>query len=212
MKQQFIDNKSDDLVVIFCGWGSDRSCFCFNDKTADFLVLSDYRDSYFDEELVRAHKKVSVFAWSLGVWAADMFFQGIRIDKALAYNGTPFPIDENFGIPPEIFDGTIANFSERSLYKFRRRMCGINAAAFFGHLPQVEAVELLDELRCIRRRVQSGVCSAHIAWTEAYYGSDDKIFPPRNQVSAWRSIGVPCYLAGTEHYDPVEISRIIKEL
>lgn len=212
MKQQFVDNKCDDLIVIFCGWGSDGSCFDFNDKLADFLILSDYRDSCFDEDIVKSHKKVSVFAWSLGVWAADKFFQGIRTDKAVAYNGTPFPIDEKFGIPPEIFDGTIANFSERSLYKFRRRMCGVNAAAFFEHLPEVEAPELLDELKCIRRRVQTGGCGGHIVWTEAYYGLADKIFPPCNQAAAWQKMGVPCYVAGTEHYDPVEISRIIKEL
>ncbi len=213
MKQYFVDNKSDKLVVIFCGWGSNQNCFDLTDKTADFLVLYDYRTPDFDYEIVNKHKTVRVFAWSLGVWAANAYFKAENPAEAVAYNGTLFPVDDCLGIPPAIFDGTIANFSERSLYKFRRRMCGGNAEDFSARCAGINTDDLGDELKFIRSAYNlPGKLNPMLNWKHAYYGQNDKIFTPQNQLAAWQKLSVPCKPLGNEHYDSQAIDEIIKTL
>ena len=210
MKQVLIKNGSDKIVVIFCGWSCDANCFDLSDGTADFLILNDYRSPDFDVELVKSYKQVCLFAWSLGVWAADNYFNGVETSCAVAYNGTVSPVNDEYGIPVSVFDGTIANFSERSLYKFRRRMCGANARTFFATLPGTSPKALLEELVHIRNHADGH--GGKVNWTVAYYGTEDKIFPAANQLSAWKKKGIACLPAGKEHFEPEYMKSIMASI
>ena len=78
-----------------------------------------------DEEL-SAYKEVTVVAWSLGVFVATLALAGLRLPivRAVAINGTLFPMHDTLGIPPKIFLGTLENLSEEGRKRFNRRMCG----------------------------------------------------------------------------------------
>ena len=120
---------SSELLLFFSGWGSEPGMFISGSDTGpgrNILMLWDYRDMTLDPDLLHGYGRISLLAWSMGVWAAGKALgeAGMVNGPRLAVNGTPFPIDDGRGIPTTIFDGTLNGLSERTLAKFRRRMCG----------------------------------------------------------------------------------------
>ena len=98
---------------------------------------------------IRPYAEIDLTAWSLGVWAAAAVFghSGIHFGSALALNGTLHPVHPEFGIAPEIFDGTIANWLiPAARERFLRRMAGTGAAAQrlpeTGRSPEDQQAEL----------------------------------------------------------------------
>jgi len=103
--------KNDRLLVMFGGWGTDENFFApFCNDELDFILFSNYSA---DEPLVlpeiKTYKKIILIGWSLGVWAAEFLSPktGIRADVTIAVNGTPIPADDKFGIPLNVFEGTL---------------------------------------------------------------------------------------------------------
>lgn len=218
MKHVFLRQSegASGLLLFFSGWGAEPCMFRegATDESAayDILMLWDYRDMSFDARILSGYKEVRVLAWSMGVWAAGQVLSqpglnGCANGMRLAVNGTPFPIHDRMGIPEAVFDGTLASLSDRTLGKFRRRMCGSSEA-----LEQLMSCslhrtvdELREELSAIREAVLNGAehsnASGNFAWSHAVTGSGDLIFPAANQTEAWKGLDVPVSLLDIPHYD-----------
>ena len=109
--------------------------------------------------------------------------------ERIAVNGTTTPIDDEYGIPPAVFEGTLANFSETSLAKFERRMCRapLNLAFYDSRRPKRSAESLKTELGAIREHAEKTANSQfQNRYTDAIIGIRDTIFPSRNQLAAWK--------------------------
>ena len=64
---------SSELLLFFSGWGSEPGMFISGSDTGpgrDILMLWDYRDMTLDPDLLRGYGRISLLAWSMGVWAA----------------------------------------------------------------------------------------------------------------------------------------------
>jgi len=211
MKFEFVHNEaSSRLILIFAGWGSDA--YTFADVAMpgwDVAVVSGLDGLAPDISAIGRYATVYLYAWSLGVWSAGRLAGRLNPAKAFAINGTPWPCDDDRGIPQAVFDGTANALDERNLYKFRVRMCGGLSAykqceGRFGHIRDVE--RLRRELRFVQ---EQGVCGSPIRWDAAYVGSDDRIFPPQNQERAWRGFTRVVSLEGAPHY--VDMQRIVRQ-
>ena len=136
MKQRFIKKEGNStLLLFFAGWGSDENLFAGPvQEECDCLLCFDYKDLDFDYSLLEGYKEIRVMAWSMGVWVACQTLAGKEYPYGmrLAVNGTPFPIHDTKGIPESIFQGTLENFSEPVLIRFRRRICGSAAQVKTG--------------------------------------------------------------------------------
>jgi biotin synthesis protein BioG len=204
MKAEWIIRKgSTDLLLFFNGWGMDRrvadwlvSSWPDPDLSGrDIAVLYDYRDLKLPAWLGNAiaeSRSVDLIAWSLGVWAASN--TGLAgIDRAVAINGTPLPVDAERGIPPEIFRGTLESWNDANRKRFERRMSG-------GVPPEiVDAVRsdrTIDdqqaELRSIGEAVVRCPAESLAFWkfSKALIGGRDLIFSAENQRRAWLEAGV----------------------
>ena len=221
MRQQYLQHipGCSSLLVFFAGWGAEPCMFTrtgsLDDEASgrDVLICWDYRDLGLDAGLLGKYDEIRVLAWSMGVWAAGRVFgtadfASLPVSAAIAVCGTPTPIDDSKGIPEAIFDGTLAGLSERTLTKFRRRMCGsaeaLEELLSCGFTRSVE--ELREELAAISQQVREGlptdsVTGLRLSWSQAIVGSCDMIFPPANQQAAWESLGVPVRLVDSAHYD-----------
>jgi biotin synthesis protein BioG len=187
-----------DLLLFFNGWGMDRRTAEWMASAAqapsrhDLVVAYDYRDIALPEWLraeMEKYRSVQLVAWSLGVWAA--LHAGLEgIGRAVAINGTPFPVDPTRGIPPVIFQGTLDNWSDATRNRFERRM-------FAGseHDVRLDAVRSLrssaeqkEELRSIAVAVGGEDAGQASSWSfsKAVIGGRDLVFPPENQHVAWR--------------------------
>ncbi|MDR0893937.1 MAG: DUF452 family protein [Prevotellaceae bacterium] len=219
MKQVFIVKEGNPtLLLFFAGWGADESPFKDDcPPEMDYMICYDYRNMDFDASLLNNYTSMHIAGWSMGVWAAmytfgKLYQEQVKLPACLsstAINGTPFPVDDEYGIPKEIYHGTINGLSGASLNKFLRRMCGSAKAykEFLAVTPHRPLEELCEELIAIEQT------AAHpnrygIAWDVAVIGEDDRIIPAVNQQRAWAKVkketpqlsGTYKVLPNTPHY------------
>jgi pimeloyl-[acyl-carrier protein] methyl ester esterase len=182
--------KNDNLVVLYGSWGTDENVFtplCNDDF--DFLLFYNYSS---DEALVlpemKAYKKVTLIGWSLGVWAAEYLSPktGIIPDVTIAVNGTPFPADDQYGIPLNIFEGTLNNITEKNMDKFYHRMFGDKKTyqVNIDRIPHRSIKSLHDELRWLYNRMMEQK-EPGFRWDFAVTSEIDRVFPSENVNSYW---------------------------
>lgn len=212
MKQFFIKKENcSRLILFFAGWGSDENLFKRKVKDGyDYMICFDYQDLEFDFTSIMEYEEIIVLGWSMGVWVANTVLtkqraKDLKITKAVSFNGTIYPINDNKGIPVDIFKGTMESFSEKVLTKFRRRICGNteNTKEFLSHLPYRDIDSLKNELIALWRMLGQSNNISVLKWDTAVIGTSDKIFPYENQIAAWNGIGV--YIVSEnnmEHYSP----------
>lgn len=203
MKHHLLNNYSNptDLILYFAGWGTPPELVADWARPAncDVLLCWDYRDLTLAFDF-SPYARVHVLAWSLGVWAADNSLpKTLTLASATAVNGTPQPIDDAFGIPTAIFNGTLdglqGKFAQRTREKFERRMTGDAARlAAYRQLPQRDLDDITAELQAVQNTVLQKTSSMPIAWQRAIIGEQDAIFPPDNQNNYWRTLAPECRL------------------
>jgi len=131
MKADWLIHKQrSKLILFFNGWGMDPRPFThLSSKEYDLLCLYAYTpdaEKSFEEILpsLDHYQSVVVIAWSWGVYMASKLLNNtsLSIEFSLAINGTLYPVDRHYGIPPLAFQKTFSNFSEKTYHLFLRRM------------------------------------------------------------------------------------------
>lgn len=203
---------SPTLELFFAGWGMDSRPFAWaadapHTADCDFAVCYDYTDIQLDKvnqasAKIHGYSKVRVRAWSLGVYAASLVLpdMGCAISKAVAINGTLWPVDDELGIPHAVYDATAANLTAESLERFNRRMCGAHRAVFEQRRPLRSVDSLRAELLHIRECAADRTRPQFTGWTQAVLSSRDKIFPIANMRRAWSA--TPQLELDEPHYMP----------
>ena len=192
MKTVFLQQDGDELLIFFNGWSRDVSDV--SGLSAPFAVLEvhDYTDLEPVELLarIRPYPRLHLVAWSLGVWAAARVFDplDLHFESALALNGTLYPAHPEYGIAPEIFDGTISNWSEPAAReRFLRRMAGSGAAAQILPKPDRTPEDQQAELAAIRKAASECKTSRN-PYRRAVIGLRDRIIPAQAQRKFWESV------------------------
>lgn len=191
MKWSFLKREKNSSLIIFCnGWGHDENVLsalsCNND---DLLMLWDYRNLKLDldlREVFADYKEVYLIAWSLGVFVANQIFTDFKFDKSIAINGTLKAIDDDFGIPNSVYNGTLDGLNELSLKKFLRRMCfSRDVIKFYEQCESSRSLnELKEELFELRDLYLNSKLNECI-FEQAIVSKNDAIFPFVNQELFW---------------------------
>ena len=207
------------LILIFSGWSTTPEFYSdLRSEGWDIMLVYDYSDSRFDIPDLSGYSTIFVLAWSLGVAAAESVatsgrLGGSVISAAFAVNGTTFPADDMRGIPVAVYDGTERNLSLKNLRRFRRRM---------AEPPVCDASFMLDSdsdedsaiyrLRSELRRLRSSYTSPLLPWLRVYVGTEDRIFPAANQLTAWRSMPVIPQIVQMQEGHHIPLQKIISEI
>jgi len=198
-----LSSGNNRCLLFFAGWGMDARPFKrIAAEGFDLFIAYDYRLLNADLSMLKRYGEVHIVAWSMGVWAASVALQGIDIASATAINGTELPVNDNYGIPARIAQGTLDTLTPESLARFNRRMCasaevlvGFNAVA-----PQRGVDELKEELAAIYRQADTMV-RLPLVWNKALIGRGDRIFPVANQERFWlEKRGVETRVIDAPHY------------
>lgn len=220
MKTEFLVNNKENnrLILIFAGWGSSPSTF-FDCKMPgwDTLIAYDYDDFIFPTELVEKYTTVYLYAWSLGVYAAQRSLNNVNITAAFAINGTLHPVDNERGIAKAVFSATRENLSDRNLAKFRRRMVATSSeyTQLLKLLPENPDIEQLKlQLLTIEDDCETN-CNVksvlnNIRWNRAYISADDHIFPAPAQRTSWESLSNSPTIISLDGSHYLEIKKIIR--
>lgn len=202
MQSEFIfKSSSRRLIVLFLGWGMDASPFRHLVRSGfDILAVWDYtgldRPGSWERDIAElasvcgGYDEVVVVAWSYGVRIASGFLEScgasLPVTLTLAVNGTPMHVDEQYGIPPAIFDGTLQRLAEPTIRKFYRRMFSSSEAfaGFMEYKPVRSAESLKSELEVFARLkpLDTGA-----VWNVALIDDADLIFPSAAQRAFWPS-------------------------
>lgn len=98
MRYFYQNNKSNELIVFFAGWGCDENQFTNLQDKKDVLILYDYQDLTLDFDF-SGYKQIEVIAYSAGVFVASIMADKIpNVKKRVAVCGNPYVLDENLGI------------------------------------------------------------------------------------------------------------------
>lgn len=202
MQSEFIfKSSSRRLIVLFLGWGMDASPFRHLARSGfDILALWDYtgldrpgsweRDMTEFASVCGGYDEVVIVAWSYGVRIASGFLESwnasLPVTLTLAVNGTPMHVDEQYGIPPAIFDGTLQRLAEPTIRKFYRRMFSSSEAFanFMEYKPDRSVESLKSELEVFARLK---LLDAGAVWNVALIDDADLIFPSAAQRAFWPS-------------------------
>ena len=205
MKTVFLrQSGGNELLIFFNGWSRDASDVSALSSPFDVLEVHDYTDLNFDElfRLIRPYPRLHLAAWSLGVWAAAAVFEhsGFRFESALAINGTLYPVHPEYGIAPDIFDGTISNWPDAGARdRFLRRMAGSGSAAQLLPKPERSPEDQQNELLAIRKHSSERTIPEN-PYTKTILGQRDRIIPFASQELFWAGQGIPAVTTDLPHY------------
>lgn len=186
------------LVIFALGWGSNPAVVeHIMPSGFDKWVLYDYRtvETVPQAELA-GYDNIWLFAWSFGVWAAEQIFTHIEFRRAVALCGSPFPVNDNYGIPVRAFEVTLKGIAGGGDEKFNLRTYGEYYENMREAIAERPWPERLEELETLYRE-SSNVYEPSLKWTDAVIGSRDVIFPEHNLRNHW---GAEAMVVDAPHY------------
>lgn len=208
MQAYWLNKEGNESIIVFMlGWASDHIILdSALPKGYDAVCIYDYRDIdrymengveefFFDNDIrPESYAKSCLIAWSFGVWAAEMLFKDIEFDKAVAFNGTPFPVHDTYGIPPRVMDVTIRGLARGGMEAFNQKTYGEYYSVYSDILCPDETEEYVAELKTLSECSRKPYTPS-IQWDKAVIGTEDKIFPVENMTCYWNGLAelLPLY-------------------
>ncbi len=174
----------------------------------DLLALYDYRTLELSDDIADlpwdSYEAVTIVAWSLGVWAAEQVVPHWSLlpstQRLIAVAGSPYPMHDQWGIPSQIFVGTLEGLTDENRQRFNRRMCGGKRyKQLYDILSERPTTELRDELQAVYDSLATSEAPetmphTRLAWDLAIIGERDQIFPAKNLSTLWEAVNVPTLL------------------
>ena len=197
MKYKWLSfNKSDKLIVFFNGWGMDENVVSFLDTDGyDVVVLYDYNTLDFDIDF-SGYSEKHIVCWSMGVMIAGVNEVKNIVDGAksiTAVCGTPYPINDEYGIPTKIYDLTINGFYDKSSEKFVKRM-------FLGKdVPVVITKRSLESQKSELIKLKDYRYENNLHFDKVIVSEKDVIIPTKNQMNFWKEHNVPVVVTPSGH-------------
>ena len=169
---------SDELTLVFAGWGLGAAPFAGLIGATDVLVVDDY--TTLDDPLpeVAGYARLRLLAYSFGVASAAHWLARFehRPTQLVAVNGTLHPADPQRGIAPETVAATANGLSSESFARFCRR------AGKIGPAPVIDHGAAAVELRAIAARGTAPTLPFDRIWIS----DADLIIPTAAQTLAWQ--------------------------
>lgn len=176
---------SNKLILFFNGWSLDENVISHLKvpEGFDFMHINKYQD--YDiiqlEQKIKDYEEIHLIGFSIGVWFANELISATNFNfkSKIAVNGSSNTIDDNYGIPKQIFKTTLDNLSKDSLKEFDEVCC-----------PEVEIkrdrefVDCYEELQFFYDYYKP----QRNLFTHALISKKDRIFPVRNLMTQYATI------------------------
>lgn len=208
---------ASEALLFFNGFGMDTAPFQFlKTEGLDLVYCGNYKNLDLSADLcdrLSAYSRVSVAAYSLGVWAWGALQKDLPpiTGKRVMIGGTGCPIHPRLGIPAPVFSGTLKNFDEVGRQKFFENVAG--DAPTWEILQKGMPLRSLEnqrqELQALWERLSEGEDSAPHA-DHVFVGQKDRIFPAANQKRYWEG-KAPLTLLESGHF-PFPLWKTWKEI
>lgn len=193
MKYHWLNRQNNtELIVFFAGWSFDEKPFEFLDcGGADVLFVYDYNEiCVLGKEIFAKYTKKTLLTWSMGVFAAYLLKDEFKdFDKKIAINGTPFPVDDTFGIPQKPFLLTLRHAKTGLEGKFYEKIFEKEEEfEQYSKTPVSRSIEnRVEELKSLYEKIKSTKFDYEKFYDFSLISANDKIIPTKNQINFWQN-------------------------
>ena len=186
-------NNNRELIVFFGGWSFDSHPFeCMDSGDRDIIMFYDYSDLNIPENILNEISNYSekiLITWSMGVFTAYYLKDKLpEFDKKIAVNGTPYPIDNEYGIPLRTFDLTLKYAGTGLKGKFYENVFSDNKLLqkYLENPVQRSIENRVFELESLDKLIKNKKINYDGKfYNSAIIGNSDKIIPTKNQINMW---------------------------
>lgn len=191
MQYHWLNKKNNNkLIVFFTGWSFDSKPFEFL-KCDDFDVLTfyDYNTLEFPNIDFNQYQEKYLITWSMGVFIAYQLKNHLpNFDKKIAINGTPFPVDDEFGIPLKPFLLTLKHAKTGLEGKFYQNIFETpeEFKKYTQNPVQRDLENRVEELKQLYDRIKIAPKEYDDFYNKALVSTKDKIIPFKNQINFWK--------------------------
>jgi len=189
MQYHWLNKRNNDkLIIFFAGWSYDYLPFKFLDcGDYDVVMFYDYENINYYMDF-SCYKEINLITWSMGVFIAYLLRDKLpKFRTKLAINGTPFPVDDDYGIPQKIFDLTLTHAAIGLKGKFYKNVIS-NEKNFERYMqsPVERSIEnRVSELQKLSDHAKNTEYNYEKFYDYALIGNNDKIVPTNNQINFW---------------------------
>lgn len=175
-------NDSENLIVLFNGWGMDEKPFLPIKSDYDILFLSDYTNLDFNFDFSN-YKTKTLISFSAGVMMAAYLQDKLpNFDLKIAINGILNTFDKHNGIPSDILF-EIENISMETALDFRKKLIkNVDQIDLFNRNQPSRSLESSLEELCALKQYAS---DTNFKYDKVILGRDDEILPISIQKLAW---------------------------
>ncbi len=182
-------DKSENLILFFCGWAMDETPFSSLKSDSDVLFVYDYSDLSFEYDF-SMYKKITLLAFSYGVYAAGCA-KLPQTSTKVAVNGTLVPVHDEYGVPVKKF-ALSEKMNSETISKFRARLFGGESAEkhlemFERNLPNRTAESCTKELTGMKK-VFKTTPLPELEFDKVYISKGDIVVPTKNQKNFWKKV------------------------
>lgn len=156
----------------------------------DVLIVCDY--STIDENIEKftSYKEINLIAWSMGVFVAYLLKDKLpKFNKKIAINGTPLPVNDEFGIPVKPFLLTLRHARTGLEGKFYQNIFDTKEEfEKYSTMSVNRSIENREtELKSLYDKIRSAEINYSRFYDKALISSRDKIIPTKNQINFWQN-------------------------
>lgn len=207
---------NENLIIFFAGWSFDYKPFEFlSCKDYDILMIYDYNDiSNVDEifhsdipnnsgKSLEKYRQKFLIAWSMGVYVAYLLRNQLpKFDKKIAINGTPFPVDDEFGIPQKTFILTLRHAKIGLEGKFYQNIFKTDEEyQKYIQTPVERPIDnRVSELNELYKKIKATANEYEKYYDKSLISSFDKIIPTKNQTNFWQTFDTPIQTIESGHF------------
>ncbi len=195
MEKHWLSHSPDnqDLIIYMLGWAATPNAV-YHITPPGFDVLACHNHSGEPEILqpgdFERYRRIYLFAWSFGVWVAEQSCRELPLHRAVALNGTPYPVDPRWGMRLKVVMRSMqAIASKGGVNEFAANTAAEGRYIPTGPYPDRSATEKVDELTNLSERAKA-YSAPHLTWHRAYIADKDEIFPPARMRDYWSSVGL----------------------
>lgn len=213
MQQSWLRQQGHDTLVLYIlGWAATPNAICHIDPpNADILAVYNYTELHaLEAASFASYKRICLFAWSFGVWVAEQIARELPLACAIALNGTPFPVDNRYGMRLRVVMRTMQGLARVGMNPFQEKTYGDLRYIPQGPYPDRPIEEKIEELKRLAEWSQAD-SAAHLTWDTAYIGNKDEIFPPAHMQDYWGSVGLGT-LFDSYHYPFANPDIVLRHL
>lgn len=188
MQSHWLNKQNNNkLIIFFTGWSFDYKPFEFlNCEDFDVLIIYDYNDLELPQ--IPEYKEYFLISWSMGVYTSYLLKDKLpKFRKKIAINGTPFPVNDEYGIPLKPFILTLRHAKTGLEGKFYQNIFNLKEEyERYNKTPVERPIEnRVSELNSLYSKIKSTDISYQNYFDTAIISNNDKIIPTKNQINFW---------------------------